>query len=40
MEKQEVSALVVLDLGVAFDNVRHDIVLDVLEKSFGLKIKH
>ena len=37
MERQELTALVVIDLSVAFDIVDHDILLDVLNNRFGIK---
>ena len=36
MERQELTALVVIDLSVAFDTVDHDMLLDVLNNRFGL----
>ena len=36
MEVQEITAVVVIDPSVAFDTVDHDILLDVLNNTFGL----
>ena len=36
MERQELIALVVIDLSVAFNTVDHNILLDVLNNKFGL----
>ena len=37
MEKQEVTAMTVLDLLAAFDMVDHDLLLEVLNRRFGVK---
>ena len=37
MERQSVTALVLLDLGVAFDADSHTVLLKVLEYKFGVK---
>ena len=37
MEKQEVTAMTILDLSDAFDMVNHDQLLEVLNKRFGVK---
>ena len=37
MEKQEVTAMTVLDLLPAFDTVDHDLLLEVLNRRFGVK---
>ena len=37
MEKQEVTAMTVLDLSVAFNTVDHDLLLAVLNRRFGVK---
>ena len=36
MEVQEITAVVVIDHSVVFDTVDHDILLDVLNNTFGL----
>ena len=36
MENQLVTAIVILDLSTAFDTVDHDLLVDVLEKRFGI----
>ena len=37
MENQNITAIMALDLSAAFDTVNHEILLNVLEKNFGLK---
>ena len=37
MEKQEVTAVTILDLLAAFDMVDHDLLLEVLNRRFGVK---
>ncbi len=36
METQRITAIVTIDLNAGFDTVGHDILLDALEKRFGL----
>ena len=36
MEEQIVTAVVILDFVAAFDKVDHDVLLEVLEKRFGV----
>ena len=37
MENQMVTAVVVIDLSSTFDTVNHEILLEVLNKKFGLQ---
>ena len=39
MERQEVTAVLILDLLAAFNTVNHDLLLEVLNKRFGIKEK-
>ena len=39
MEKQLVTAVMILDLSPAFNTVDHDLLLEVLEKRFGVTDK-
>ena len=36
MDRQLVTAIVILDLSAAFDTVYHNLLLDVLENRFGI----
>ena len=39
MQKQEVTTVTVLNISAAFDTVNHDLLLEVLNKRFGIKEK-
>ncbi|KAK6196004.1 hypothetical protein SNE40_001314 [Patella caerulea] len=39
MEHQQLTAFIAVDLSAAFDTVHHQLLLDVLETSFGVRSK-
>ena len=39
MENQEITTMLILDILVAFDTVDHDILLTIMEITFGFKAK-
>ena len=39
MENKNITAVIILDLLAAFDTVNHNLLLEILDKKFGIKDK-
>ena len=36
MERKDITAVIILDMSAAFDNVDHDLLLTILENRYGI----